>query len=488
MFNSKPTILIVEDEKGMREALGLALRNRYNLFTAKHGKEALGMISDENIDLVLLDLLLPGLNGMKVLELIKSMDETIPVIMITAVKTIDSAVNAMKKGAYDYITKPFEVKELEVLIEKALERRLLQKENVSIKSQFEKKMGFEKIIGKSQQMQEVFRLIEDVAPSSATILICGESGTGKELVARAIHNRSPRLKKLFVALNCAAIPENLLESELFGHEKGSFTGAMEQHIGKFELAHQGTMFLDEIGTLPLSMQAKLLRALQEKTIERVGGNASIKIDVRIIAATNADLKRAVENGKFREDLYYRLNVIPILIPPLREREEDILLLAGYFLKKFNLEFGKNIKGFSEEAAKLLLEYRWPGNVRELENLIERLVVLGKEERISVGSMPSDISKIYHIPPLKSFEESVGETSKKFEAGFIESITRRSNLNGRQLKAIEFIRQEGKITKERYIKLNNTTRTTAFRDLNCLARLNILMAKGRGKNTFYMLQE
>ncbi|MFC1560167.1 sigma 54-interacting transcriptional regulator [Candidatus Margulisiibacteriota bacterium] len=488
MYNNRSTILIVEDEESMREVLELALRDKYTLLMAEDGKEAVNIVSNETVDLVLLDMILPALNGLEVLEQIKAMDNTLPVIMITAVKTVNSAVSAMKKGAYDYITKPFDIQELEALAEKALEKRILEKENKYLKNQLDKQMGFEKIIGRSPAIREIFKMINDVAVSRSTVLLYGESGTGKEMVARAIHNRSPRAKKLFVAVNCAAIPENLLESELFGHEKGSFTGAIEQHLGKFELAHKGTLFLDEIGSLPLPMQAKLLRAIQEKSIERVGGNKNIKVDARIIAATNTNLRKAIETKKFREDLFYRLNVIPLFIPPLRERKEDIMLLAHYFLKKYSLEFGKKVKGFTEEASKLIGEYGWPGNVRELENLIERLVVLGKEDMISVSRLPSEISKTYQISPLKSFEESMDETSKKFEAGFIESVTKRTNLNERQLKAINYIKKEGKITKEKYIRLNNTTKTTAFRDLNNLAKMDILTTRGTGKSTFYTLHE
>jgi len=477
MTDGKADILIVEDEKNVREVLSLSLSDDYNLYLAPDGKKALEILSGMNVDLAICDIRMPEINGMDVLKHIRSMDPSIPVIMLTAVKTVDSAVTAMKLGAYDYVIKPFDIKELMLLIEKALEKRNLEHENVYLRNELEKTGGFEKIIGKSEKMKEIFKLIKNVSRGDATVLITGESGTGKELVARAIHNQSKRAKKLFVPVNCAAIPENLLESELFGYEKGAFTGAFERHLGKFEIANGGTIFLDEISTMPMPMQAKLLRVLQERVVDRVGGTTQIEIDVRVISATNTDLKHEVDNKKFRSDLFYRLNVIPMVIPPLRERSEDVPLLISYFLDKYNKEFGKKIRSFDADAMHVLTSYSWPGNVRELENMIERLVVLSDSNIITKDKLPSEL-----------YKKLIDEHTKKFEMDFIKQAMQKSNLNERQLKAIELVKDQGKITKQTYIKLTNTPKTTAFRDLNSLVKLHILVQKGLGKNSFYTLND
>jgi DNA-binding NtrC family response regulator len=316
-MSKKPNILVVDDEKSMRDSMHMLLKDNYTVHLADSGKVAINIIKKEPIDLVLLDIRLPEIDGMEVLKIIKGIDDSIEVIMVTAVIMVGKAVEAIRHGAYDYITKPFDIEALQEQVAKVMEKRKLLQENISLRRLMEKDFQFEKIVGKSPAIREVFKIIDDVAKSNATILISGESGTGKELVARAIHNRSARRDGLFVAVNCAAIPENLLESELFGHEKGSFTGAIDRQIGKFEISNGGTIFLDEIGNLPLPMQAKLLRALQEKEIERIGGSKPIPVDVRIISATNSDLRAEIKNRKFREDLYYRLNVIPVHLPPLR---------------------------------------------------------------------------------------------------------------------------------------------------------------------------
>lgn len=482
MTDGKPDILIVEDEKNVRESLELILGAKYNLILVSDGKKALDIIASKSIDLALLDIRLPEINGLELLERIKDVDKSIPVIMLTGVKTVDTAVTAMKLGAYDYISKPFEIQELLILIEKALEKRSLEQENIYLKTEIEKVGGFEKIIGKSEKIQAVFSTIRNVAKSDSTILITGESGTGKELVARAIHNQSNRAKRLFVPVNCAAIPENLLESELFGYEKGAFTGAMERHLGKFEIANGGTIFLDEISTMPLPMQAKLLRVLQEHTIDRVGGSGPIDIDVRIISATNSDLKVEAENRNFRTDLFYRLNVIPIHLPPLRERGNDTTLLINYFLDKYNKEFGKKIKGVAKDAMALLSSYGWPGNIRELENLIERLVVLSDKDIITKDKLPPEISKSRHTGV------NTAEHAKKFEMDFIKQAVKKADLNERQMKAIEYIMSEGKITKQAYIKVTDSPKTTAFRDLTALVKMKILAIKGSGKNSYYVLVE
>ncbi len=483
MTNGKADILIVEDEKSIREALSMSLADKYNLHIAADGKKALDIARDRTFDLALLDIRLPEVNGLEVLERIKDIDPSIPVIMITAVKTIESAVKAMKLGACDYIIKPFDINDLQAVIRKALEKRGLNKEVIYLKGELAKSSGFEKIIGKSRKMVEIFKLIKDVAKSDSTILITGESGTGKELVARAIHNQSNRSNKLFVPVNCAAIPENLLESELFGYEKGAFTGAYERHLGKFEVCSGGTIFLDEISLLPLPMQAKLLRVLQEHMIDRVGGSSPIEINVRVIAATNSDLKLEVDGRKFRGDLYYRLNVIPMHIPPLRERAEDIKLLIDHFLSKYNKVFGKKVTGFSREATDALMSYPWPGNVRELENLIERMVVLSERNIISNEKLPPEISR-----SKSRFLDIVKEHAQNFEMDFIKKVAGQANLNERQVKALEFVKSEGRITKQKYIKLTNSTKTTAFRDLNSLVKLHILAQKGTGKSSYYIIPE
>ena len=433
-MNTKPRILVVDDEKGMRDSMQLLLKDRYDVLLAQSGKEAISLVKKHPIDLVLLDIRLPEIDGIEILKIIKGIDDSIEVIMVTAVITVGKAVEAVRHGAYDYITKPFDIEALSEQVEKIIEKRALSKENISLRKLLESDYQYEKIVGKSTAIREIFKVIEDVARSSATVLITGESGTGKELVARAIHNRSARKEKLFVALNCAAIPENLLESELFGHEKGSFTGAIERQIGKFEISNGGTIFLDEIGSLPLPMQAKLLRAIQEKEIERIGGGKPLPVDVRIVAATNSDLKAQIKERKFREDLYYRLNVIPIHLPPLRERKGDIPLLAEHFLHKYNHEFGKKLKGFKKEVLSLLADHDWPGNVRELENLIERLVVLTRSGSIGVEKLPPEIKGETCLPA--SSEAKFKDAVRKFEADFIRQALDRSG--GKKSKAARLL--------------------------------------------------
>lgn len=397
----------------------MLLKDNYHIHLASSGNEALKVIKKTPIDLVLLDIRLPEIDGVEILKLIKGIDDSIEVIMVTAVITVSKAVEAIRHGAYDYITKPFDIGSLQQQVENVLQKRKIQQENLSLRRLIEKDFQFEKIVGRSAAIQEIFKAIDDVAQNNATVLITGESGTGKELVAHAIHNRSARKENLFVAVNCAAIPENLLESELFGHERGSFTGAIDRQIGKFEIASGGTLFLDEIGSLPLPMQSKLLRALQSRVIERVGGNKPIAVDTRIISATNSNLLAEIKRRAFREDLYYRINVIPIHIPSLRERQEDIPLLANHFLKKYNHEFGKKIKGITKDAMHLLINYNWPGNIRELENLIERLVVLTKADYLGTARIPPEIKG--EFPAELAGQENASNLTdalKKFESDFI----------------------------------------------------------------------
>ena len=390
MNMEKYKILVVDDEEVIRNSLAEWLTDTgYESLTAPDGPQALNIIKDTDIDIMLADLKMPGMDGMELMKQAQEINPDLAVIIMTAYGTIASAIDAIKAGAYDYLEKPFCPERVEVLIKNIMTHKNVVKENVALRKELAKKYQFEELVGKSPKMQQVFDLIKTVAKSNATVLILGETGTGKELVARAVHAESLRHKGPFVSLNCAALPESLLESELFGHEKGSFTGAIAQKKGKFELANNGTIFLDEIGDISPNVQVHLLRVLQEKELSRVGGNEIVKVDVRVVTSTNRDLKKRVEEGKFREDLFYRLNVVPIYVPPLRERPDDIPILARYFLKKFNTENNKNIRDFSPEVLEYFMKHPWTGNVRELENAIEYSVVLCRNE----------IIKPEHLPPL-----------------------------------------------------------------------------------------
>jgi two-component system response regulator PilR (NtrC family) len=385
---AKQSILVVDDEESMREFLTIMLhREGYEVDAAADGVQAVARLKDQGYDLVISDIKMPRFNGLELLSHIKERFPETVVIMITAFSTTEEAVEAMKQGAYDYITKPFKNEEIRLIVQNALERKVLRQENIELKKELGRRYSFGGLIGKSKGMQEVYDLIQKVAGSKVNVLITGESGTGKELVARAIHYNSDRRDWPFVAINCGAIPENLLESELFGHEKGSFTGAVQQKAGLFEVASRGTVFLDEIGELPAMMQVKLLRVLQEQEFRRVGGTRDVRVDVRLIAATNKDLEAEVGGGAFREDLYYRLNVIRVLLPALRERRGDIPLLIEHFYQKLT---GKKDVVVSEEVMRRLLDYHWPGNVRELENIVERCVVLGQEEELSGACLPPQL--------------------------------------------------------------------------------------------------
>ncbi len=380
-------ILVVDDEAIIRESLRdwLADAGHYVL-TAENGSQALAIIQKEKPSVAIADLVMPGMDGIELMKRTKELAVDTAFIIITAYGSIPTAVAAVREGAYDYIEKPFSPERVELLIEKLAERQKLVKENIALRQKLEERYCFESIVAKSPQMKQIIELIKVVAKSNTTVLITGESGTGKELVTRAIHSRSRRRDRPFVAVSCAALPESLLSSELFGHEKGAFTGAHIQRKGKIEFANRGTLFLDEIGEMSANIQVHLLRVLEEKEFARVGGNELVRADVRIISATNKDLKKAVASGQFREDLYYRLNVVNIELPPLRERREDILLLAGHFLRKFTQENQKELSGFSREVSDFLLKYQWPGNVRELENTIERAVILAKGRYIDINSL------------------------------------------------------------------------------------------------------
>lgn len=385
---------MVDDELSMREFLEIMLdKEGYEVLTASSGEEALQLIGEANYDLMLCDMKMPRVSGLEVLKKSQELYPNVPVIIITAYSSSESAMEALKIGAYDYIQKPFQVDEIKLIIQNALDKKQLLTENIQLKEDLYKKYRLDNIIGGSEAMLKVFELIHKVAPSKANVLISGESGTGKELVARAIHFNGPRRNKPFVTVNCGAIPENLLESELFGHKKGAFTGAIANKRGLFEMAHGGTIFLDEIGELNKNLQVKILRVIQDKTFTPVGGTEEIEVDVRVISATNRELEEEVKAGNFREDLYWRLNVIQIKLPPLRERVEDIPRLAMYFLEKYAKEQNKNITKFSAGAMALLENYDYPGNVRELENIVERAVALESGSVISPQSLPSRLQAV-----------------------------------------------------------------------------------------------
>jgi two-component system response regulator AtoC len=427
---NKPLVLAVDDEPAVLEAYRLILEDNCEVRTVTDGAAALKLLAQEDIRLVILDLRLPDMEGLEVLLRLKEMDEYVGVVVVTAVGDVKTAVRAMQAGASEYLVKPFDVETLQAVVSRTLERQALMREVLYLRSEMEGHHAFVDIVGRDEKMLEIFELIKRVADSDATVLITGESGTGKELIARAIHQHSHRAHKPFVAVNCTAIPENLIESELFGHERGAFTGAVQRRIGKFELAHSGTLFLDEIGNMRLDMQTKLLRALQEREIERVGGERTIKVDVRIVAATNADLRELVKARIFRDDLYYRLNVIPIYVPPLRERPADIPLLVHYFLDKYNRQFNRRVRGFSPTAMEALQAYHWPGNVRELENIVERLVVISKHEIIQLRELPLDLQSV-QAPLIEQLDEEgydLRRAVQQFEREYIRRVLEKTHWN------------------------------------------------------------
>lgn len=386
-----PLVLVVDDTPGIREALEKILEKEgYRVLTAADGEEAVRLLQKHEIALLLTDLKMPGIDGAELLKIAKTISPEIEVVLITGHGTIDVAVEVMKEGAFDFIQKPFNKMTVVKVVRKAIEKRALVLENKNLHERLRDIQEADQVIGKSTAMRKVMEMVEQVAPSTATVLITGESGVGKEVIARALHMMSPRRDKKFIKVSCAALPETLLEAELFGYERGAFTGAISKREGRFELAHGGTLFLDEVGDINPAVQVKLLRVLQSGEFERLGGSTTFVADVRLIAATNASLKKLVEKKLFREDLYYRLNVINISIPPLRERREDIPLLANYFLRMYAAKNGKNISGISKEAMDILVRYRWPGNVRELENTIERAVVLSRGSIITPADFPEDI--------------------------------------------------------------------------------------------------
>ena len=440
-MNNKIKIMVIDDEPLMRITVRDALKSEgYDVLTAETGKAGLDCLAGNRTDVLITDLRLPDIDGIKILKEVKAINPETQVILMTAYGSIDSAVIAMKEGASDYLTKPFSMDELLLMVKRLLRMRQLEEENLFLRKKVEKQYALEGLVGKSPPMLKIYELIETVAQTDATVLINGESGTGKELVANAVHFRSPRKNAPFIKVNCAALPETLLETELFGHEKGAFTGALRQRKGRFEAADSGTLFLDEIGDIPLSVQIKLLRVLQERQFERVGGNGTISVDVRLICATQKDLKEGIQRGTFREDLYYRLNVIPLILPPLRERREDILLLADHFLKKFVRKMGKEVSGLSEEAKSLLLKYPFPGNIRELENMLERAVALLKGKVIQAADLPEEIGVNTTI--AQAIREKIG-TAKPlhqavglFEKEYIQSVLEQTQ--GRKGQAAEVL--------------------------------------------------
>lgn len=450
-------ILVVDDEAKMRRILQMMLEeNGYQAALAEDGEKALDKIKGANFDLVITDMKMPGKDGLELLRDIRKINEELPVIVMTAYGTVPTAVKAMKAGAYDYILKPFDLEEMKAVVEKALTMEKLLRRSRYLQEELEAKYQFEDIIGKSPKMQEVFKLISQVAPTKSTVLISGESGTGKELIARAIHFHSPREKEPLIVVSCAALPETLLESELFGHVKGAFTGAHRDRRGRFELADGGTIFLDEVGAMSLNLQAKLLRVLQEKEFERVGGTGSIPVDVRIIAATNQDLKKAIEEGTFREDLYYRLNVVPIHLPPLRERKDDIPLLAYHFLRRYSQELRKNIKEVTPEALELMVNYDWPGNIRELENAIERAIVLGTGERLPADALPLPLaneSAIKKIDDNLSYQEAKKEILQSFEKRFFSKVLSKARGNVSQAARLAQLDRKNLYQKMKELNLN-----------------------------------
>ena len=404
----KPVILIVDDERNTREGLARALRRAYHVLLAESGARALQLLQENAVDIMLSDVRMPGMDGLALMQRALARTPQPVCILLTAYGSVETAVEAMKRGAYDFLTKPVHLDRLDILIRRALREREVESENRLLHEQLDAKFGLDQIIGQSAAMQEVFDTIRQVAPTRATVLVQGESGTGKELVAHAIHRLSPRARGPFIPVHCAALSQNLLESELCGHEKGSFTGATERRPGRFELADGGTLFLDEVGEIDPSVQVKILRVLEEQVFERVGGQESLQVDVRLVAATNKDLKQMVAEGRFREDLYYRLYVVVIHLPPLRDRVSDIPLLAQHFIRSLAAQNNKDVEGLTPEAMDVLTSYGWPGNVRELRNVLERMVVLSRGNKLSVRDIPAAIRD--HTPRRPAHVPGTSELS------------------------------------------------------------------------------
>jgi two-component system response regulator AtoC len=428
---ANPLILVVDDEAKMRRLLEIMLTQmNYEVLQAADGLEALAVLTEHVVDLVITDLRMPNLDGIALLKQLREQNNEVPVIVVTAYGTVETAVDAMKYGACDYIVRPFELEAVEAAVQRALKLGKVKRENQYLRQEVEQ--GWQGFIGHSPAMQKIYTLIQQVAPTRTSVLIQGETGTGKELVARAIHNASPRAESLFVSLNCAAIPADILESELFGYSKGAFTGANKERVGKFELADGGTLFLDEITEMDFNLQAKLLRVLQERTLERLGSNRTISIDVRVIAASNRDPRQAITDQKLREDLFYRLNVFTIELPPLRKRTDDIIPLANYFLQKHALDFGFSFNGIQTDAADCLMAYAWPGNVRELENMMERAAVLSGGKTVEIEHLAADILEDKHTvidDKLASEDtEDLNSQVEQLEKRLIQQALNKTNDN------------------------------------------------------------
>jgi DNA-binding NtrC family response regulator len=431
---ARSTVLIVDDEEGVRVSVRAVLEDRCEVLQAATGQEALEILRGHEVDLVMLDQRMPGEGGIDVLPRLMSVDPSIVVVLATAVRDVRMAVEAMRRGAYDYLTKPFDIEEIRLVVRRGLEKRALAREVVSLRSALagdppHAGHGFEGMVGRHPEMVRIYQLIGQIAESAATVLITGESGTGKELIARAIHHQSGRREAPFVAVNVAAIPDTLLESELFGHERGAFTGAVARKLGRFELAHGGTVFLDEIGSLRLDLQAKLLRVLQEREIERLGGGRPVPVDVRVLAATNVNLRQAVRDRVFRDDLFYRLNVVPIHVPPLRERAADVPRLVRHFVRKIARESHRDVRDVSSGALDALTRYGWPGNVRELENVIHRAVVLARGPVIQLQDVPLDVAMPETARgPEEAGATSLREASDQFERQYVLRVLERVHWN------------------------------------------------------------
>jgi DNA-binding NtrC family response regulator len=426
----KKAILIVEDDPNVGESIRLLLKKKgYAIRLASNGKEALHLFRHEMVDLMITDLVMPKMDGIELLEAVKALRPETEVIVISAQGTIEKAVQAMKLGAFDFIEKPINPRVISWVIERALEKQTLVLQNRDLRLQLEDKFHFKNIIGKSEKMVKVFELIHHIAPYDSSVLIIGESGTGKELIANAIHYHSPRATMPFIKVSCASLSEGIIESELFGHEKGAFTGAITSRKGRFELAHNGTLFLDEVEDIPPSTQIKLLRVLQEGEFERVGGNRTIKINIRIIAASNRDLQEAVRNGNFREDLYYRLNVVNIRLPLLKDRREDIPFLVNFFIEKYNKRYHMKVKGISQRAMNLFNDYKWTGNVRELENTIESILVINSPEVIDIQHLPQEIRDFKESPEVISVK--IGTPLKEVEREILIQTLRATRGNKRR---------------------------------------------------------
>jgi two-component system NtrC family response regulator len=484
------SILIVDDERNYLLVLEALLSEEgYHVITADDARKGLELLQENDLDVVITDMKMPGIDGMEFMERVRLRQPDLPVIMMTAFGSVEKAVEAMRKGAFDYILKPFKNEELKLTISKAINHYHLVTQNRLFARELQGKYHFGNIVGKSVQMQRIFDLVEKVAPTKATVLITGDSGTGKELIARAIHYNSPRKDQPFISINCGALPETLLESELFGHEKGAFSGAVSQRKGRFELAHEGTLFLDEISEMSPPLQVKLLRVLQEMEFERVGGSQTLKVDVRVVAASNRNLKEEAEAGRFRSDLYYRLNVVHVYLPPLRERLDDLTLLVNHFLTKYAKDNDQEVIAISAAAMERILDYDWPGNVRELENVIERAIILSDRHEIQVKDLPPEIRDFRAKPQIPASDRGIqGQVTLPGIGLSAGDRMPDSGFKVRQMRAMEFIKTNGFITNKYYSQLAEISERQALRELNELVDTGKLLRIGKGRACRYVLNQ